>query len=29
MKITVIPLEPHPNDPVPPAPVSAAARSQR
>ena len=29
MNITVTPLEPHPNDPVPPAAVSAAARSQR
>jgi muconolactone D-isomerase len=29
MNITVTPLEPHPNDPVPEATVSAAARSQR
>jgi muconolactone D-isomerase len=29
MKITITPLEPHPNDPVLPATVSAAARSQR
>ena len=29
MNITVTPLEPHPNDPVPPASVSAAARSKR
>ena len=29
MNITVTPLEPHPNDPEPPAAVSAAARSQR
>jgi muconolactone D-isomerase len=28
MHITVTPLEPHPNDPVPQATVSAAARSQ-
>jgi len=29
MRVTVIPLEPHPNDPVAPASVSAAARSQQ
>ena len=29
MNVTVTPLEPHPNDPVPPATVSAAARSKR
>lgn len=29
MNITVTPLEPHPNDPVPPATVSAATGSQQ
>jgi muconolactone D-isomerase len=29
MQVTVTPLESHPNDPLPPATVSAAARSQR
>ena len=29
MHVTVTPLEPHPNDPVPPATVSAAARSEQ
>jgi muconolactone D-isomerase len=29
MNVTVTPLEPHPNDPVPPAIVSAATRSEQ
>ena len=29
MRVTVTPLKPHPNDPVAPASVSAAARSQQ